>query len=105
MGHGMRHGVLGRVMREFPEEVQRKIAEDAPRGKLPLFHFCYKAAFCSHCQELVAEPVLRFIESGQLYVGKCPKCGNDAENLEEDGPVRCPECGSFLDMQDTGHWD
>ncbi|MCI9569721.1 MAG: hypothetical protein HFG14_07465 [Lachnospiraceae bacterium] len=105
VGHGMKHGVLGRVMGEFPENTRQKIAEDVQGGDLPLFHFQYQAVSCGHCRDVVAIPVLRLLDSGRLYVGKCPECGGEAEPAAEDSPIACPKCGILLDVRDTGHWD
>ena len=106
LGHGMRHGVLGRAMEAFSEDLQKKIVEEAQGGQLPLFHFNYKAAVCGRCRRVVAVPVLRLIETGQVFVGECPDCGGVVRVPEEGSPIICPSCGSGeLDELDTGHWD
>lgn len=107
VGHGMRHGILGRVMQTFPEDMQKDIAKEAQGGQLPLFDFQYKEAFCKDCQELVAVPVLRFMERQKIFIGKCPKCGSETKllNLQEGSKADCPGCGGCLEIQDTGHWD
>lgn len=106
IGHGMKHGVLGRVIEEFPEDIRLKIVKDVQGRELPLFHFQYQAAVCGHCQDIVAIPVLQLLESGQSYVGRCPECGSEAKLTAEDSPVVCPGCGkALLDIRDTGRWD
>lgn len=105
IGHGMKHGMLGRVMEAFPADIQKKILEGAGR-ELPLFSFNYEASVCGHCGSVVAVPVLRLIESGQTYVGRCPECGGEAEPLGESARISCPGCRqAVLQVQDTGHWD
>ena len=104
-GHGMRHGMLGRVMEAFPQDIQRKIVEDVGKS-LPLFTFNYEAAVCGQCRELVALPVLQLMDSGHTYRGRCPRCGGEPELLEEDSRVLCPACEKDrLGVQDVGHWD
>ena len=105
-GHGMRHGVLGRVMEAFSEEIREEIAKEARGGHLPLFRFDYRAAVCRQCRMVTAVPVLSLMEREKSYVGGCPRCGAQAEILDEDRPVRCPECQKEdLEMKVTGHWD
>ncbi len=106
LGHGMRHGILGRVMEVFPEDIQRSIAAEVDAGQLPLFRFDYRAAVCGRCRNVAAVPVLELIEKKKAFVGECPDCRGSAELLEEDLPVICPGCkNGQLEMQDIGHWD
>lgn len=106
LGHGMKHGSLGRVMKLFKEETQKQIAADAGGGALPLFSFQYQAAVCRQCQAIVAVPVLSWQESGQTYIGTCPKCNDEIELLEQDQTVLCPKCqDADLNQQDVGLWD
>lgn len=106
VGHGIKHGVFGRVMEAFSEDIQKKIVEEVDAGQLPLFHFNYQAALCRQCGTIGAVPVLKVIESGKSYVGSCPHCGGVPELFEEDARIVCPDCKKAeLDIQDTGHWD
>ena len=107
VGHGMKHGILGRVMGTFPKDIQKKIAVEVQGEQLPLVDFQYEEALCKNCQELVAVPVLRFMERQKTFLGKCPNCGSETErlNLQEGSEADCPGCGGYLKIQDTGHWD
>lgn len=106
VGHGMKHGVLGRVMEAFSEDIQKKIIKEVDGGQLPLFHFNYEAAVCRQCRIVTAVPVLKFIESGKFYVGSCPQCGSVLEFPEEDTLIVCPDCEKAeLDIRDVGRWD
>lgn len=105
LGHGMRHGMLGRVMEAFPQDIQRKIVENVGKS-LPLFTFHYKAAVCGQCRNLVALPVLELIESGHTYIGRCPQCHGEPELVKEESEMICPGCQEArVCVQDIGHWD
>ncbi|MCI8662466.1 MAG: hypothetical protein HFG69_04265 [Hungatella sp.] len=106
LGHGMRHGVLGRVMEVFSEDIQREIAADVNTEQLSLFHFNYRTALCRKCRSVEAVPVLHLMESGRSYIGICPVCGGEVELLDEDSRIVCPACErDELNEQETGHWD
>ena len=94
-------------MGTFPKDIQKKIAVEVQGGQLPLFDFQYEEALCKNCQELVAVPVLRFMERQKTYLGKCPNCVSETGrlNLQEGPKADCPGCGGCLEIQDTGHWD
>ena len=106
-GHGMNHSTLNRVLESFSMKIKAEILKEnnISAGFEPLFDFNYRPAICHQCQNIVALPVLRFIESGRTYTGECPECGNPAEILETTSAI-CPKClKQYLSCQETGHWD
>lgn len=106
IGQGMRHGILGEVIKAFPEDIQREMVREIQGRPLPLFDFRYRAAFCQNCQEIMAIPVLRLTEEDRFYIGRCDNCEGEVTFLDKDSPVRCPVCGEdFLEVEDIGHWD
>lgn len=108
LGHGRKHSSLGRVMKLFPDPIQKQIAACKEGGALHLFHFQYQTAVCRQCQEMIAVPVLvlKEKESGQTLTGTCPICGGEAELLDENSAITCPKCQKAeLDRQDVGLWD
>ncbi len=107
-GHGMKHSTLNHILDIFPADLQVEILKDEDvSGEFDsLFDFNYRPAICHQCQDIVAVPVLHFIESGHTYIAQCPECGNTVEFLEEDADTFCPKCLKHrLSSQEAGHWD
>ncbi len=105
-GHGRVHCALSRVLLAFPADIQAKIREDIRQEQEPLFQFHYRPASCRQCQNIVAIPVLRFLENGHTYSTQCPECGGVPEILEEGAQTACPICQKEkLIFKETGHWD
>lgn len=106
IGHGMVHGMLTRVLKIFPSDIQKKISEDIGSEEAPLFRFNYKIGACHQCKNMVAVPVFELIEQGQVYTAPCPKCGGEVTIEQESSSVLCPLCqDETLSVQDMGHWD
>lgn len=108
VGHGMNHNTLDHVLEAFPANIRHKVLETEGSSKNldSLFLFNYRPAVCRQCQDIVAIPVLRFPESGHLYISECPECGNTPELLEESVNAFCPKClKQNLSYKETGHWD
>lgn len=106
LGHGWNHGSIKQVLKVFSPELQNKIITEAKGDPDPLFLFNYQAALCKDCQNLVAVPVIQFLETKKTFVEKCPDCGGDAEILAEDSDIICPRCKKEnLCLQEIGNWD
>lgn len=105
-GHGKNHGILNQVLGAFPSDMKKEIIADIKGDLEPLFLFNYQTAVCHQCQSLSSVPVLRFLETEQSYMGKCPLCGGEAKILEDDSHILCPQCQKeSLSVQEVGHWD
>ena len=105
-GHGRNHATLKRVLGAFPSDTRQRILTDVKKDSEPLFLFQYHTAVCHPCRSLVSVPVLRFLETGQTFKGKCPVCGGELEIPEDDSHILCPQCQKqSLTVQEIGHWD
>lgn len=106
LGHGWNHGSIKQVLKVFSPELQNKIIAEAKGDPDPLFLFNYQAALCKDCQNLLAVPVIQFLETKRMFMPKCPDCGGDVEILAEDSDVICPRCKKeILCLQEIGNWD
>lgn len=113
-GNGLLHGRKETVLAAFSEEDRQQAVNLLGEGPFPLYDFQYRLAVCGHCHNIVTVPVLQAVESGEQVTGRCPLCGQKAENLcgeeqnvkEWSEKTACPVCRSRrLDAEEAGHWD
>lgn len=105
-GCGLLHARLEDVIREFPEETGREIAEQAGAEEFPLFDFAYRCAVCMQCRSVVGVPVLELPDQSKEYIGRCPICGGAAQPIADLQEAHCPICGKkTLEEEETGSWD
>lgn len=114
VGNGLLHGKKENLIVAFTEERQQQAERLLASSKMPAFDFQYRIAVCSHCQNVVAVPVLRDIDSEETCVDLCPLCGKETEHLfteeqsmeEWSKNTACPVCKrTALRTEDGGYWD
>lgn len=105
LGHGMNHAALENVLEVFSEDIQKRILEDTQEEQIPSFEFNYCPAVCGQCRRIVEIPSIYLHHSGRTYLGVCPSCNNQVEEVLE-GKGSCPHCGSNCLLEsDIGRWD
>lgn len=113
-GNGLLHGRKEGVLAAFSEDERKQAENLMGAATVPLYDFQYRLAVCGYCQNIVAIPVLRVVDSDEILEGKCPLCGKKTKNFcgEEQSTekwskkIACPICKSrSLEMEEIGHWD
>lgn len=106
VGHGIMHGALNHVLKEFPASIQQEILSGMNGEQDTFFKFNFCVASCPACQDIVAVPVIDLLLTGQTYSSGCPECGSKVLMPEEDSGFMCPSCKeSQLLARNSGSWD
>lgn len=106
IGHGMMHGDFDRVLKEFPDDIQKRIKTSLDGEKTPFFRFNYCVAVCLECKRIIVVPVIYLHKTKQTFSPGCPACGSQVTVLEKDSVAICPHCNKEeLLAQDIGTWD
>lgn len=108
VGCGLLHGWKENVIAAFEEPERTAVSRWMNEQQIPLYDFAYQTASCPHCNKLVSVPVVRGIDTDEVFVGKCPVCGETVQVFSQDEveQTACPVCGArALHGKEIGHWD
>ncbi len=105
-GCGFMHGNLERVAVLYPEDVQKEIDNCTNGEKFPWFDFAYRLSYCRNCNTIESIPYLKTGSVHTAFAGKCAKCGQDVQLIENIENLPCPVCHKKgLSKAETGTWD
>lgn len=105
-GCGLSHARLEDVLREFSNEISRKVPDRVRKEEFPIFDFAYHMAVCDICKDVVSVPVLRLADGDLEYSGTCPVCRKEARRISDTDAADCPVCGKRMRQpEEIGRWD
>lgn len=105
-GCGIMHGDLKQVTSLFSEDMQKKIKDCIGEVMFPWFDFHYQLSYCKQCNSIESIPYLDLGDSHTKFTGKCTKCGQETELIENIENFPCPVCHKkSLIIEETGIWD
>ncbi len=106
IGCGITHGELKQVTALFSEDVQKEIKNCIGEAMFPWFDFHYQLSYCKQCNSIESIPYLDLGDSHTKFIGKCAKCGQETELIENIENLPCPVCHEkSLIAEETGSWD
>lgn len=105
-GCGIMHGDLKQVTTLFSEDVQKEIKTCIGKTMFPWFDFNYRLSYCKKCNNIESVPCLELGDAHIKFTGKCAKCRQKTQIIENIENHLCPVCHKkSLKTEETGTWD
>lgn len=107
VGGGLKDCEITTMLAALPKEGQRTLTVAARRNAKQI-SITKKLCICDSCRTIYTLPVVEYTLEGKREElrGLCPQCnGIDCHEVGEDHQVKCPDCGTEIQLQIAGHWD
>ena len=105
-GCGFLHGDLDQIAILYPENIQWEIKNCIGETTFPWFEFNYRLSYCKQCNSIVSVPQLKLGDAHTEFTGKCSKCGQETQLIENMEESDCPVCHKkSLLTEVVGMWD